>query len=311
MALDAQGAFSGATPRYFQRITADGVKPALIYAGGGAPLVVNSDGNLYYASGDRDDQPGGLALIQEKPDGKRTPFSPALTKALHQIDDGVTGLASGPDGSLYVACWTAVFKVKMDGTVKRLAHPFNVEGRDEDKADHKPANRLPLLRGLAVGPAGRRRGKRSVKRSADRGRKTGGGAYRRKIRIAPPARAVRLAPTADWSAGTISREGGSPSVDGSVAGRARAAQVRRDGAVGPPECDGGRVGRDGTEAGPFPPRRAAQSRGLAQRRCARWSDRPKQPTKSLRASVSSDECYKLKRKPLKALGLRQESRSFN
>ena len=64
MALDAQGAFSGATPRYFQRITADGVKPALIHAGGGAPLVVNSDGNLYYASGDRDDQPGGLALIQ-------------------------------------------------------------------------------------------------------------------------------------------------------------------------------------------------------------------------------------------------------
>jgi hypothetical protein len=154
MALDAQGAFSSATPRYFQRITADSVKPALIYAGGGAPLVVNSDGNLYYASGDRDDRPGGLALIQETPDGRRTPFSPALTKALHQIDDGVTGLASGPDGSLYVACWTAVFNVKMDGTVKRLAHPINVKGCDEDKADHKPANRLPLLRGLAVDPAG-------------------------------------------------------------------------------------------------------------------------------------------------------------
>jgi hypothetical protein len=154
MALDAQGAFSRATPRYFQRITADSVKPALIYAGGGAPLVVNSDGNLYYASGDRDDRPGGLALIQETPDGRRTPFSPALTKALHQIDDGVTGLASGPDGSLYVACWTAVFNVKMDGTVKRLAHPINVKGCDEDKADHKPANRLPLLRGLAVDPAG-------------------------------------------------------------------------------------------------------------------------------------------------------------
>jgi hypothetical protein len=154
MALDAQGAFSRATPRYFQRITGDGVKPALIYAGGGAPLVVNSDGNLYYASGDRDDRPGGLALIQETPDGRRTKFSPALTKALHQIDDGVTGLASGPDGSLYVACWTAVFNAKMDGTVKTLAHSINVKDCDEDKADHNPANRLPFLRGLAVGPDG-------------------------------------------------------------------------------------------------------------------------------------------------------------
>jgi hypothetical protein len=154
MTLDAQGAFSRAAPRYFRRITADGVKPALIYAGGGAPLVVNSDGNLYYASGDQDDRPGGLALIKETPDGSRTKFSPALTKALHQIDDGVTGLASGPDGSLYVACWTAVFNVKMDGTVKRLAHPINVKDCDEDKADHNPASRLPFLRGLAVGPDG-------------------------------------------------------------------------------------------------------------------------------------------------------------
>src|SRR5260370_1031762 len=54
LALDADGKFSRASPRYFQRITPDGEKPALIYADGGAPLVVNSDGNLYYASGDKD-----------------------------------------------------------------------------------------------------------------------------------------------------------------------------------------------------------------------------------------------------------------
>lgn len=51
LALDADGKFSRATPKYYQRITADGVKPALIHAGGGVPLVINSDGNLYYASG--------------------------------------------------------------------------------------------------------------------------------------------------------------------------------------------------------------------------------------------------------------------
>jgi sugar lactone lactonase YvrE len=154
LALDADGTFSRATPKYFQRITPDGMKPALIYADGGAPLVVNSDRNLYYASGDKDDRPGGLGLTRETPGGTRTSFAPALTKALHQIDDGVTGLASGPDGSLYVACWTAVFIVRLDGTVRTLAHPITVKDCDEDKADHKPSNRLPLLRGLAVGSDG-------------------------------------------------------------------------------------------------------------------------------------------------------------
>jgi sugar lactone lactonase YvrE len=160
LALDADGKFSRATPKYYQRITPDGVKPTLIHADGGASLVIGSDGNLYYASGwesvgDRDDRPGGLALTRETPDGKRTtPFAPALTKAVHQIDDGITGLASGPDGALYVACWTAVFKVNRDGTVKTVAHPIIVKDCDEDKADHKASNRLPYLRGLAVGSDG-------------------------------------------------------------------------------------------------------------------------------------------------------------
>jgi sugar lactone lactonase YvrE len=154
LALDADGKFSRATPKYFRRITPEGEKPALIHADGGAPLVVNSDGNLYYASGDKDDKPGGLALTQETPGGKRTSFSPALTKALHQFDDGITGLASSSDGSLYIACWTAVFKVKMDGAVKTVAHPIKVQDCDEDKADHKSSSRLPYLRGLAVGSEG-------------------------------------------------------------------------------------------------------------------------------------------------------------
>jgi hypothetical protein len=154
LALDAAGSFSRATPKYFQRITPDDVKPALIYAGGGAPLVVNSDGNLYYASSPGSDSPGGLGLTRETPNGTRTAFSPALTEALHQIDDGVTALASAADGSLYVGCWTAVFRVMADGTVRTLAHPINVKDCDEDKADHKASNRLPYLRGLAVASDG-------------------------------------------------------------------------------------------------------------------------------------------------------------
>src|SRR5258708_34419006 len=46
MALDPEGAFSRTRPKYFERITADGVKPALIFADGGAPIAVHSDGNL-------------------------------------------------------------------------------------------------------------------------------------------------------------------------------------------------------------------------------------------------------------------------
>jgi sugar lactone lactonase YvrE len=154
LALDANGSFSLATPKYYRRITPDGVKPALIHADGGAPLVVHSDGSLYYASGDQDDKPGGLALMSETPGGQRTAFAPALTKALHQIDDGITGLASGPDGSLYVASWTGVFKVNWDGTVRTVAHPIKVKDCDEDRADHKASSRLPYLRGLAVGSDG-------------------------------------------------------------------------------------------------------------------------------------------------------------
>jgi sugar lactone lactonase YvrE len=154
LALDTEGRFSRATPKYFQRITPDGTKPALIHADGGAPLVVHSDGYLYYASGDKDNRPGALSLTRETPDGRRTPFSPTLTKMLHEIDDGVTGLASGPDGSLYVACWTALFQVNLDGTVRTVVHPIKVEDCDEDRADHNASNRLPLLRGLAVSSDG-------------------------------------------------------------------------------------------------------------------------------------------------------------
>src|SRR5262247_462415 len=50
LALDSKGRFSTQLPRLFERITPEGVKPALLYASGGAPFVVNQDGNLYYGS---------------------------------------------------------------------------------------------------------------------------------------------------------------------------------------------------------------------------------------------------------------------
>src|SRR5438067_6799480 len=77
LALDAEGRFSTQFPRLFEKITPSGVKPALLFASGGAPFVVNRDGKMYYGSGypEGDDMaPGGLTLTRLSTDGKRTLF---------------------------------------------------------------------------------------------------------------------------------------------------------------------------------------------------------------------------------------------
>ena len=65
MCLDSAGAFSNCQPKFFERITPDGVSPAIIFADGGAPLVINNDGNFYYGSNPADGgdmPPGGLSV---------------------------------------------------------------------------------------------------------------------------------------------------------------------------------------------------------------------------------------------------------
>ena len=107
LALDPEGSFSPQPARLFEKITPVGDKPTLLYASGGAPLVVNRDGNLYYGSGfpeGDDTTPGGLTVTRLSPDGKRTLFAPDLKKTLAKMNEAVTGLAAGPDGTLFVAC---------------------------------------------------------------------------------------------------------------------------------------------------------------------------------------------------------------
>ena len=157
LALDEAGHFSRSEPKYFQRITPAGATPTLIYAGGGAPLVVASDGALYYGSGESNGDPmfpGGLAVSRILPDGGQARFSDELARILHSWDDGVTGLAPGHDRSIYVATWTGVVKVTFDGAATIIKHPISVPECDVDPADHRPGNKLPYLRGLAVRPDG-------------------------------------------------------------------------------------------------------------------------------------------------------------
>jgi hypothetical protein len=50
LALDSSGSFSRVTPKLFERITPDGSVLSLIFASGGAPLVVGQDRDLYYGT---------------------------------------------------------------------------------------------------------------------------------------------------------------------------------------------------------------------------------------------------------------------
>lgn len=149
MALDMEGSLARSDVSPVERITPPGVKPALIVADGGAPIAVCRDGNLYYGLRLLDGDRVAVGLTRISPDGKRTPFASDATKSIENL--GITGLAAGPDGALYVACPTAVIKVSMDGKATTIARPVVVSDCDEDLADNNPS---PYLRGLAADSRG-------------------------------------------------------------------------------------------------------------------------------------------------------------
>ncbi len=148
MCLDPDGSFSRTQPKHFQRITPDGAKPTLIYADGGSPIAVLRDGLLYYVSNDERMTPGGQQVTRQSPAGKIEIFPPDGKQTTEKL--GITGLAPGPDGSLYIAQPNAVLKLKMDGTFISVASSIQLKGCDVDYPDHNSQNLLPSLRGLAV-----------------------------------------------------------------------------------------------------------------------------------------------------------------
>lgn len=153
LALDAGGTFANATPKIYRRATPDGAIPALIY-GDGAPFVIGLDGNLYYGTnGSQEDSfpAGALTIARMSPHGDQSLFAPLLRQALGNLNDGITGLTSGPDGSIYAATWKGIVKLSKDGSIAKMMHPVVVKDCDSDPADHNPANSSsPLFRGLGV-----------------------------------------------------------------------------------------------------------------------------------------------------------------
>jgi hypothetical protein len=157
LALDAKGAFANAIPKIYKRATADGAIPALIY-GDGAPLVIGPDGNLYYGSNGSQEESflaGALTVARMSPQGEQSLFTPSLKQTLGNLNDGITGLTSGPDGFIYAATWRGIAELNKDGLIAKIMHPVAVKDCDSDPADHKPANASsPLFRGLGVDAAG-------------------------------------------------------------------------------------------------------------------------------------------------------------
>jgi len=149
LCLDRQGSFSRTQPKHFLRITADGIRPGIIFADGGAPIAVCQDGNLYYGSGwggGHEHEPGGATVSRLSAQGTVTAFTPQLKEVLARGNVGITGLAAGSDGALYVTSAIGVYKVEMNGNVTTLAERPEVQGCD---ADPPPAG-LPGFRGLDV-----------------------------------------------------------------------------------------------------------------------------------------------------------------
>jgi sugar lactone lactonase YvrE len=152
LALDTEGHFARADLKRFARVTAPGVKPALIVADGGAPIVVNADGNLYYGLRLLDGDKVKVGLTQFSPDGRQKPFAPGLNVAVEKL--GISGLATGPDRSLYLACSSTVLKVRADGTFTKVVDKVELKDCDVDYPDNNPQFPMPALRGLAVDAKG-------------------------------------------------------------------------------------------------------------------------------------------------------------
>jgi hypothetical protein len=146
MTIDAIGSFAGSPKNfgeYFERVTSKNNKPDLIMCSD-FPLVINKDGNIYYAN----TRPGSAKIIKRTPDGKESVF------ASNKIFEFINGITAGADGSLYIAESSnananTIRKITMDGTISIIATFVG-----------KASNDLPLetvpsyCRGLAIDSTG-------------------------------------------------------------------------------------------------------------------------------------------------------------
>jgi len=141
MTLDGKDRFARAETKLVERIPSREGSPALIVADGGAPIVLNAMGDLYYGLNVSPDGKVAVGMTRISANGTQSEFAPSFAKEIEKL--GITGLASGLDGTVYAACLTAVFKLSTNGMFTRLASLVQPPECDSDAA-------TPFLRGLDI-----------------------------------------------------------------------------------------------------------------------------------------------------------------
>ena len=146
MTIDPIGYFSESQKNFgehFERVTPQSSKPTLIMCSH-FPLVVNKDGNIYYA----DARHSSAKIVRRTPDGKESVL------ASDKIFEFISGIAAGEDGSIYIteasnANANTIRKITMSGTVSIIATFVGKAAKD------LPLETVPsYCRGLAVDAKG-------------------------------------------------------------------------------------------------------------------------------------------------------------
>jgi hypothetical protein len=160
MAIDQQGKFADAPEQFgewFGRLTPKRQKPTLISCSD-SPCVVGQDGNLYYP------HMHSLTIKRRTPDGKESvlvkpeDFRVDLSRPL-----GVSGITSGPDGTIYLVSMDSLnqregtgehvlYAIAMNGSIRTIAKEFVKDQIAEDQ--RHPEVRPQYCRGMAVDQEG-------------------------------------------------------------------------------------------------------------------------------------------------------------
>lgn len=157
MILDSEGRFAlQRWPRFPDgEIRTAGTSPTLLLASS-FPLVIGSDGALYYPQAGDDHQ---VRVMRVAPSGPPVAFA-TLPTAMEIGPDGkplraqwIHGLAAGRDGTLYYSEQSAVRRIGPDGSVSLVADASTVPDCDRPSG-MSGGPHGPLLRGLDVAPNG-------------------------------------------------------------------------------------------------------------------------------------------------------------
>lgn len=146
---DLMGWFRAKRTQWLQRTAVPGSTSSVIQADG-SPIVIGNDGGLYYASSEQLDRAGVEQVARLAPDGTLTTPTPGLPEIAKELG-GIRGVATGPDGTLYVSYERAIQRITPAGNVTTVAENITVSECDADVGEN---DRPPFLRGLAVDSRG-------------------------------------------------------------------------------------------------------------------------------------------------------------